>query len=183
MIFARLTSDARTAMTLAQDEANRLVHSWVGTEHLLLGLLRQGDTRAQRVLSTLGISLTSVERALVEELGPPSAERPLGDRDEEALRLVGIDLKEVRRSVESVFGPGALDLARPGQCGLPMMPRLKRALECAAHEAGHAPIDSDHLLLGMTEVRGALAMTLLRRLGVTSEAVRSLIEDARRDVG
>jgi ATP-dependent Clp protease ATP-binding subunit ClpA len=135
------------------------------------------------VLSTLGVTLPSLERALVEELGPPSMDRPLGDRDEEALRLVGIDLQEVRRSVESMFGPGALDMARPGRCGLPMMPRLKRVLERAAREAGRDRIDSDHLLLGMTEVRGALAMTLLRRLGVTSEAIPSTVDEARRKAG
>jgi ATP-dependent Clp protease ATP-binding subunit ClpA len=183
VMFARLTSDAREAMTLAQHEANRLMHSWVGTEHLLLGLLRQRNTRAADVLSRLRITLPSVEHALVAELGPPSRDQPLGDRDEEALRAVGIDLQEVRRSVESVFGPGALDLARPGQCGLPMMPRLKRSLERAAHEARRGPIDSGHLLLGMTEVRGALAMTLLQRLGVTPHEIRSSVEGASRAAG
>jgi Clp amino terminal domain, pathogenicity island component len=130
------------------------VHPWLGTEHVLLGLLRLQGTSARAALSSFGVTAPSVERELVQELGPPPEDQPLGDRDEEALRSLGIDLREVRRHVESVFGPGSLNRARPGRCGLPVMPRLKKSFENAARVAEGRSIDTGDLLLGMTQVRG-----------------------------
>jgi ATP-dependent Clp protease ATP-binding subunit ClpA len=180
--FARLSPEARETMVLAQDEAGRLRHPWVGTEHLLLALPQQPDTRAQHVLSSLGVTAASLEHELVEELGTSAEQQRLGDLDEQALRSLGIDLREVRRRVEAVFGPGALDRARPGQCGVPMMPRLKQTLKYAAHVGRGDAIDTDHLLVGMTNVHGTLAMSLLQKLGVGPEAVRATVEAHRRQV-
>jgi ATP-dependent Clp protease ATP-binding subunit ClpA len=182
-MFARFTTEAWEAMALAQEESGRLRHSWLGTEHLLLGLLRQHDTRARHVLSSLGVTHTSVQRALVGNLGELSREQPLGEGDEEALRSLGIDLQEVRRRVESAFGPGALDQAIPGSCGLPMMPRLKQSLEHADRAARPRQIDTDYLLLGITAVRGALAITLLQQLGVSTDMIRSAVKEQRRRAG
>jgi len=182
-MFERLSPEAEEAMLLAQEASARLRHPWLGTEHLLLGLLHQDDTRARRVLTTLGVTGGSVERELVAELGEPSGEQPLEGGDEEALRSLGIDLPEVRRTVEASFGPGALERAIPGRCGLPMMPRLKKSLERSARAAGRGSIDTDRLLLGMTEVRGALAMILLERLGVRPDMVRATVEARRRQAG
>jgi ATP-dependent Clp protease ATP-binding subunit ClpA len=179
-MFARFTPRAREAMVLAREQSGRLRHPWLGTEHLLLGLLQQSDTRAQVILSGLGVTHAAVEHELVAELGEPPDEQPLGDRDEEALLSLGIDLQEVRRRVEAAFGLGALDQARPGRCGLPMMPRLKQSLAHASRVAGRRSIDTDHLLLGMTQVRGALAMSLLQRLGVTADSVLAAFEEGQR---
>jgi ATP-dependent Clp protease ATP-binding subunit ClpA len=182
-MFTRLSPEAQEAMIHAREHSARLRHPWLGTEHLLLGLLSlPPDTRATRALSGLGVTRASVEHELKAELGEASGEQPLGHRDEEALRTLGIDLQEVRRRAESVFGPGALEQARAGRCGLPMMPRLKNSLERASHAARGGMIDSDHLLVGMTEVRGALAMSLLERLGVSADAVRAVVEAQRRRI-
>lgn len=179
-MFARFTPQAREAMVLAQEASARLRYPWLGTEHLLLGLLRQPGTPASRALEGLGVTTSSVERELIRTLGEPHRERALGEEDERALRTLGIDLREVRSRVEEAFGPGALDQARPGRCGWPMMPRLKESLERAAREAGRGLIETDHLLLGMLDVRGALAVETLRALGVPPEAVRASIRAARR---
>jgi ATP-dependent Clp protease ATP-binding subunit ClpA len=179
--FARFTEEAREAFVLAQEEAARLRHPWLGTEHLLLGLLRRPDSRAGRVLSSVGVTVTSVERELVAELGAPPSGEVLGGEEEEALRSLGIDVREVRRRVEEAFGPGALERARPGRCGSPVMPRLKQSFERAARAVGKIdPIDTDHLLLGMTEVRGTLAMRLLERLGISPDTIRASVEAQRR---
>lgn len=61
-----------------------------------------------------------------------------------------------------------------------MMPRLKESFERAGREAGGGSIDTDHLLLGMVQVRRALAAELLGRLGVTPEAVRASVMSRRR---
>jgi ATP-dependent Clp protease ATP-binding subunit ClpA len=180
-MFARFTAEAREAVVFAQEEAARLRHPWLGTEHLLLGLLRRTDTPASRVLSGLGVTAASVEGALLEELGPPPRDQVLGDEDEEALRSLGIDLQEIRRRVEATFGPGALDRAQPERCGLPVMPRLKQSFEGAARAVGKwESIDTDHLLLGMIQVRGALAMSVLERLGVGVDEIRASVDAQRR---
>lgn len=172
MIFARFTEQAREAMTLANDESARLGYPWLGTEHLLLGLLRQRETSTSTVLEGLGIKAQEVETEIRRILGEPHERF---DEDERALRALGIDLREVRASVEEVFGPGALERSRPGQCGVPFMPRLKQGLERASREAGAGLVDTDHLLLGIIQVRGALAVEVLRRLGATPDLIRSSI--------
>jgi ATP-dependent Clp protease ATP-binding subunit ClpA len=181
-MFARFTHQAKEAMVLAQEESARLRYPWLGTEHLLLGLLRQPGTAPTNVLEGLGITRASVERELIRTLGQPSGEEVLGEEDERALRTLGIDLQEVRARVEEAFGPGALERARAGRCGWPMMPRLKESLEQAAREAGRGPIETDHLLLGMLNVRGALAVETLRALGVTPDAVRASVLARRAQV-
>ena len=174
-MFARFSAQAKEAMYLAQGEASRLKHPWLGTEHLLLALLRQPGTPASRALTGLGVTAASLERELVNKLGAPCGDQVLGEEDERALGTLGIDLREVRRRVDEAFGPGALDRARPGRCGWPMMPRLKESLERAAREAGRGLIETDHLVLGMLDLRGALAVEILRALGASPKAVRASI--------
>jgi hypothetical protein len=58
--FERFTERARKVLTLAQEEAQRFNHNYMGTEHLLLGLVREEEGVAARVLSNLGIELTKV---------------------------------------------------------------------------------------------------------------------------
>jgi ATP-dependent Clp protease ATP-binding subunit ClpC len=66
-VFERFTERARQAVVLAQDEARGLRHNYIGTEHLLLGLLRDEDGIAARVLGQLGVTLEEV-RAQVERI-------------------------------------------------------------------------------------------------------------------
>ena len=56
-MFERFTDRARLVVVLAEEEARMLGHNWIGTEHLLLGLIREGDGVAAKVLESLGISL------------------------------------------------------------------------------------------------------------------------------
>ena len=66
-VFERFTERARQVVVLAQDEARALRHNYIGTEHLLLGLLREQEGIATRVLGALGIELEAV-RAQVREI-------------------------------------------------------------------------------------------------------------------
>ncbi len=63
--FDPFTERARKVLSLAQEEAQRLQHPYIGTEHLLLGLVREGEGVAAKVLSNLGVELTRV-RSTVE---------------------------------------------------------------------------------------------------------------------
>lgn len=66
--FEKLTERARKVLWLAQEEARRLNHASIGTEHLLFGLVREGECMATRDLSYLGVRLPDVQRAL-ERMG------------------------------------------------------------------------------------------------------------------
>jgi len=58
--FDKFTERARRVLTLAQEEAQRFNHNYIGTEHLLLGLVREGDGVAASVLNNLGLRLHTV---------------------------------------------------------------------------------------------------------------------------
>ena len=62
--FDKFTERARKVLTLAQEEAQRFNHNYIGTEHLLLGLVREGDGVAAKVLANLGVELPKVRSAV-----------------------------------------------------------------------------------------------------------------------
>src|SRR2546422_3530982 len=66
-MFERFTDRARRVMVLAQEEARMLNHNYIGTEHLLLGLIHEGEGVAAMAMTSLGISLEAV-RSQVEEI-------------------------------------------------------------------------------------------------------------------
>ncbi len=67
--FELFTKRARHVMTLAQEEARHFQHNYIGTEHLLLGLLREGEGVASQVLSNLGIEVEQVRHAVEAIIG------------------------------------------------------------------------------------------------------------------
>ena len=76
-MFDRFTDRARRVIVLAQDEARMLNHNYIGTEHLLLGLIHEGEGVAAKALESLGISLEAV-RAQVEEIIGQGQQAPTG---------------------------------------------------------------------------------------------------------
>jgi len=67
--FERFTEKAKKVLTLAQDEAEKSHHSYIGTEHLLLGLLREGEGLAAKVLANLGVEIDKVRDTIDSVLG------------------------------------------------------------------------------------------------------------------
>jgi len=67
--FDKFTERARKALHLAQEEARRLQHNYIGTEHLLLGLIREGDGVAAKVLSSLGVELNKARSSVESIIG------------------------------------------------------------------------------------------------------------------
>jgi ATP-dependent Clp protease ATP-binding subunit ClpC len=90
-MFERFTDRARQAILLAQEEARMLNHDYIGTEHILLGLIHEGEGVAAKVLESLGISLAAVRQQVEEIIGPgqqaPSGHIPFTSRAEEVLEL------------------------------------------------------------------------------------------------
>ena len=68
-MFERFTDRARRVVVLAEEEARMLDHNWIGTEHLLLGILREGGGIAAGALQSLGISLQPVRQQVEEIIG------------------------------------------------------------------------------------------------------------------
>jgi hypothetical protein len=92
-MFERFTSSARGAVIQARDEAVRACHERVGTEHLVIALA--DDTGiAGEVLRDAGVTANALRRALAETSTTPDV-----DLDADALRSLGIDLDDVRRSM------------------------------------------------------------------------------------
>jgi ATP-dependent Clp protease ATP-binding subunit ClpA len=173
-------SDARLVVRLAHVEARRMGHRHLGTEHLLVGLLREERGPAARALAALGVTADAVEHEIVARIG--SSEAELDRADAEALRAVGIDLEQVREHVEAAFGPGALRPPAPERRGL--CRRARRALELSLREAmrrGDRHIGSEHVLLALNSVEAGLGAQILRDLGASSESVRtSVLDELRR---
>ncbi|MGN6379318.1 MAG: Clp protease N-terminal domain-containing protein [Gaiellales bacterium] len=90
-VFERFTEQARQAIVYAQTEAGALDHNFIGTEHLLLGLLHDEDTLAARVLSSLDIELEGVRSQVVRIVGrgdpPAPADIPFTPRAKKVLEL------------------------------------------------------------------------------------------------
>jgi ATP-dependent Clp protease ATP-binding subunit ClpA len=90
-MFERFTDRARRVVALAQEEARMLNHGWIGTEHILLGLIHEGDGIAARSLESLGISLDAVRQQVEEIIGrgqqAPSGHIPFTPRAKKVLEL------------------------------------------------------------------------------------------------
>jgi ATP-dependent Clp protease ATP-binding subunit ClpC len=90
-MFERFTDRARRVVVLAQDEARRLDHNYIGTEHILLGLVQEGEGVAAQALESLGIGLAAVRHQVEETVGrgkePPGGHIPFTPRAKKVLEL------------------------------------------------------------------------------------------------
>jgi ATP-dependent Clp protease ATP-binding subunit ClpC len=90
-VFERFTDRARRVVVLAQEEARLLNHNYIGTEHILLGLIHEGEGVAAKALESLGISLEKVRQQVEEIIGagqsPPSGHIPFTPRAKKVLEL------------------------------------------------------------------------------------------------
>lgn len=90
-MFDRFTDRARRVIVLAQDEARMLNHNYIGTEHLLLGLIHEGEGVAAKALESLGLSLESVRQQVEEIIGQgqqaPTGHIPFTPRAKKVLEL------------------------------------------------------------------------------------------------
>ncbi len=90
-MFERFTDRARRVVVLAQEEARMLNHNYIGTEHILLGLIHEGEGVAAKALESLGISLDAVRQQVEEIIGQgqqaPSGHIPFTPRAKKVLEL------------------------------------------------------------------------------------------------
>jgi ATP-dependent Clp protease ATP-binding subunit ClpA len=166
-LFGRFTEPAHRVLDLAREEAERCGHRYLGPEHVLVGVLAEGQSGAARALWAHGLDLVAARAALARlaERGVVPAPRP---GDAELLGSLGIDLDAVRRDTEQTFGFRAVGEATwrvtrrrhwrgrrvvwTPLCGPPFF--AKHAVQLAselAHGMGDSEVRPEHLLLGVLE--------------------------------
>ena len=158
-----VTLDPRTKHVLdfAYDEARQLKTNYIGTEHLLLGILREGEGIAFETLTELGVDIISARNEAASILGeknviPVSPETP-----------GNIDAAE-----ETPKGGGGMLWQR-------FTERAKRVVIAAqevAANAGEPYVSPEHLMLGLINESDSVATKVLERLGVSTERARQEIE-------
>ncbi|MDR1077348.1 MAG: ATP-dependent Clp protease ATP-binding subunit [Propionibacteriaceae bacterium] len=117
-MFERFTDRARRVVILAQDEARMLNHNYIGTEHILLGLIHEGEGIAAKALESLGIALAAVREQVEEIIGhgqqSPAGHIPFTPR---AKRVLELSLREALQLNHSYIGTEhiLLGLIREGE--------------------------------------------------------------------
>jgi len=154
--FKYFTERARRVMGLAESEARRLEHSYIGTEHMLLGLVSEGEGVAAHVLSSFGVELDKTRNEIVSIL----------KQGQEKSNPVLSKIKSAMVQGEIVIAGRQVALTK----------RARKVMGLAVDEAklfGHKYIGTEHLLLGILREGEGLAVGVLQNLGVDLEKVRS----------
>ena len=116
--FDKFTERAKKVLVLAQEEAQRFNHNYIGTEHLLLGLVREGEGIAAKVLSNLGVELNKV-RSAVEFIIGRGDRMVIGDISltPRAKKVIELSVEEARRLNHNHIGTEhlLLGLVREGE--------------------------------------------------------------------
>src|ERR1700744_6048589 len=140
------TPRVKKVIALAQKEAKNLNHTYIGTEHLLLGLLREGDGIGAKALRNRNVDLEKVRISVLKELHPNF-----------------ISEKPVNPAVESFKNFG-------------FTPRAFQAFASAREEAERLHqngVGTDHLLLGIIKLEQGESINLLKNLGLALDTIRA----------
>src|ERR1043166_2570501 len=167
------TPRVKKVLALAAKEAKALNHSYVGTEHILLGLLREGDGVAARVLKTLDVDIERTRNEILKELDPnftpPSdAEGP----PQEGTAPSGGDKKEVKTPALKAFGRDLTELARKGELD-PVIGRvneIERVMQVLCRRTKNNPVLIGEAGVGKTAIVEGLAQEVAK--GAIPEILR-----------
>jgi ATP-dependent Clp protease ATP-binding subunit ClpC len=159
------TPRAKKVVEYSIEEARNLNHNYVGTEHLLLGLLREHDGVAAQVLMNLGLKLEEVREEVLNLLGagsePDEAQAPAGTPDEAAQQRRG---KSKTPALDN-FGRDLTDLAREGQLD-PVIGRvdeIERVIQILCRRTKNNPVLLGEAGVGKTAIVEGLAQKIVNR--------------------
>lgn len=155
------TERVRRVLQIAREEAFELRHEYVGTEHILLGLCREGEGVAAAALDRLDVDRSRVRDAVLEVVKPGPA-----------------DASSVAAASGGILGAIAdtIGMGRRDRVDLPYTSRAKRVLELAMSEARdlhHSYVGTEHLLLGLLKEERGIGAQVLTSLGLTTGGVRA----------
>ncbi|HEX6966238.1 MAG TPA: Clp protease N-terminal domain-containing protein, partial [Gemmatimonadaceae bacterium] len=164
------TSRAKKVLELAMSEARELNHSYVGTEHLLLGLLREEKGIAAQVLVWAGLTLERTRQETVRLLGVAPAKDRLS---------ISATAGRMTMSASAADPSGAEAVIKQTIVAIRLLnPRAHRVMAIAHEEATRRrdrEVGPTHILLGLLQGDG-LAARLLAEAGLTVDAVRAELE-------
>lgn len=171
-MFEKFTQNAKRAIVLSQDETVALGYDYIGTEHLLLGLLGVPDSTAGQVLTRHGVTPRHARDKVVAMLTEAGVTGTRGQAAVDALASIGIDVDEIRKRMDDTFGAGKFQYPRP-----PYTEQAKKMLMQTVHEATRLgspeAIDTEHMLLGMLDDADSVAVQVLTAMDVDPGALRS----------
>lgn len=150
------TPGAKRVMELALEEAQGLGHEYIGTEHILLGLIRENDSAAARILIALGAHLNAVRRAVVNLLRGAGEEQKEGDGAGEKKRTETPLLDRYGRSLNEMAAQDKMD---------PVIGRekeIQRVIQILARRTKNNPILIGEPGVGKTAVAEGLAQTIVQ---------------------
>ena len=167
----QLTPRAKRVIDLAYDEARQLNNNYIGTEHILLGLIREGDGLAARVLVKLGAEIEST-REIVLAMQEGEAKSPAGRKQSRGGASSEFQFSWVGHAMLS-------DLLTGGGLGKRLTPHARSAVQHAHEESTRLQesyLGTEHLLLGLLRDPANLAGRTLEKLGLTLDAVGGEVE-------
>ncbi len=163
------TPRVKKVLALAGKEAKTLNHSYVGTEHILLGLLREGEGVAARVLKSLDIDIERTRNESLRELDPQFSGSQGGEGGEEAAagnpQRSGAqpeDKKEVKTPALKAFGRDLTELARKGEMD-PVVGRkneIRRVIQILCRRTKNNPVLIGEAGVGKTAIVEGLAQEI-----------------------
>ena len=163
------TPRVKKVLALAGKEAKALNHSYVGTEHLLLGLLREGEGVAARVLKSLEVDIERARQEILRELDPqfsgttPEPGTPPEEASAPSPRGGGVeDKKEVKTPALKAFGRDLTELARKGELD-PVVGRqneIRRVIQILCRRTKNNPVLIGEAGVGKTAIVEGLAQEI-----------------------
>jgi len=178
-----LTSQSKKAIELAVDEARRLGYHYIGTEHMLLGLIREGNGIGAGVLESHGINLEKVRTKLAQMTPEAQQQSTQSTLNEPFLEQTGQSSDKPSSEKIETTRPHNTAIVqtqstRPYE-GYPFTEQSHKVIEGAYEEAKsfqHNYIGTEHLLLGLIRERESVAGAVLQNLGVELHQVRRAVE-------
>src|SRR5690349_16134855 len=160
------TPRVKKVLALAGKEAKALNHTYVGTEHILLGLLREGDGVAARVLKNLEVDIEQTRQEILKELDPNFAaqeEQASGENPEKPAAPGGAEKKgEVKTPALKAFGRDLTEIARKGDMD-PVIGRkseIERVIQILCRRTKNNPVLLGEAGVGKTAIVEGLAQEI-----------------------
>ncbi len=160
------TPRVKKVLALAAKEAKDLNHTYVGTEHILLGLLREGDGVAARVLKNLDVDIEQTRQEILKELDPHfAAEEPSGGAPGDAAPEKAPEKKgEIKTPALKAFGRDLTEIARKGEMD-PVIGRqneIERVIQILCRRTKNNPVLLGEAGVGKTAIVEGLAQEIAR---------------------
>ena len=160
------TPRVKKVLNLASKEAKQLQHTYVGTEHILLGLLREGDGVAARVLKNLDIDIEHTRQEILKELDPNFAlgDEEMEDEEGEAAPTKGGGKKGNKTPALRAFGRDLTEIARKGEMD-PVIGRedeIERVMQILCRRTKNNPVLLGEAGVGKTAIVEGLAQEVVK---------------------